>query len=343
MSSWYIEEGPESDIVVSSRVRLARNFKDYPFPFRMNKEQGEKIVSSTRNAVNNSQLASEFLFVDMAGLSLIDRQSLVEKHLISPDLADSKKASAAIVSKDEKISIMINEEDHLRIQCLYPGMQIEKAWELCNKIDVMLENNIEFAFSEKLGYLTCCPTNVGTAMRASYMLHLPALVMTGYISGVLEACTKLGVAVRGIYGENTEAAGAMFQVSNQVTLGQNENEILSNISNISTHIIEQERSLRNELYRQNPYRLEDGIFRSLGILSNARIMSSEEVFKHISQVRLGVTMGLVNGISLTVMNQILLLTQAGSLQKALGQPLSPDERDVKRAEMIRSILAQNKV
>lgn len=340
MEGWYIEKGPESDVVMSSRVRLARNFKDYPFPFKMNKEDGEKVIEKVKDAVFNSSYSEgDFEFKDMQKMSLIDKQVLVEKHLISPNLVAGRTGSAAIISRDEKISIMINEEDHLRIQCLFSGLQLDKAWGLCNKIDSLLEENIDYSFNETLGYLTCCPTNVGTGIRASAMLHLPALTMTGYIRGMLEICGKLGIAVRGIYGENSEALGNLFQLSNQITLGQSEEEIINSITNIGNQIINQERMLRAELHKQNPFRFEDKIYRSLGTLSNARIISSEESFKLISDVRLGVDMGIIKDIDVSKLNEILLKIQPANLQMGFEKTLSPDDRDIKRAEMIREKLS----
>jgi protein arginine kinase len=340
VKGWYIEKGPESDVVMSSRVRLARNFKDYPFPFKMNMEEGEKVIKRVKDAVLNSSTATcDYEFIDMLNMEPIDKQILVEKHLISPNLMAGRVACGAIISKDEKVSIMINEEDHLRIQCLFSGLQLDKAWELCDKVDSLLEENIDYSFSEKFGYLTCCPTNLGTGIRASAMLHLPALTMTGYIRGMLEICGKLGIAVRGIYGENSEALGNLFQISNQITLGQSEEEIINNITNIGNQIINQERMLRAEMYKQNPSRFEDKIYRSLGILSNARIISSEESFKLISDVRLGVDMGIIKNIDSTKLNEILLNIQPANLQKNFDKILSPDDRDIKRAEMIREKLS----
>ncbi len=333
---------PESDVVFSSRVRLARNFKNYPFPFRMNEKQSIEVIEKTRDTVfsTSSAAANNFRFYDISSMDPIDRQAMVEKHLISPDLAAKKTRSGVIISKDEKISIMINEEDHLRIQCLYRGMQLDKAWEDCKKLDTMLEEKIDFAFDSNFGYLTCCPTNVGTGMRASVMLHLPALVMTGYIRGILDACSKLNIAVRGIYGENSDASGNMFQISNQVTLGLTEEEIISSITNISTQIIQRERSLRSELYRQNPYRFEDRVFRSYGIISNARILSSEEAMKLLSDVRLGVDMGIIKDVDIYTLDEIMDSIQPANLQKIAGTSLDANERDVKRAELIRSRLRQ---
>ena len=340
MSGWYYEKGPESDVVISSRVRLARNLKDYPFPVRMTEEQRNAVIEQTRAAMMDSkkELERKFLFYDIGKISTVDKQSMVERHLISPDFIENAGLKGLVISEDESISVMINEEDHLRVQSLFPGMQIDKAWELCSKVDTILEKKLNIAYDSKYGYLTCCPTNIGTGIRASAMLHLPALTMTGHVRGILEACAKLGIAVRGIYGEHSEALGDMFQISNQITLGQSEDEIVANISNISRQIIEQERILRNEMFKQNPYRFEDKVYRSFGILSNARIISSEEALKLISDVRLGINMGIISNIKIETINQIMILSQAAGLQKLVGRVLAPEERDIIRAETIRKML-----
>ncbi|NSW92391.1 MAG: protein arginine kinase [Firmicutes bacterium] len=334
---------PDHDVIVSSRVRLARNFSQYPFPSKMNSKQAEEIIGNVKDAILNYYDAEigNLLFVDIGSLGNIDKQMLVEKHLISPDLAASTKRSAAIISKNENISIMINEEDHLRIQVLFPGMQIDNAWKLCDKIDDILDKKIEFAYSNVYGYLTCCPTNLGTGIRASVMLHLPALVMTGYIRNILEACGKLNIAVRGMYGEHSEAIGNMFQMSNQITLGQTEEEIISSIKNIATQIVEQEKALRNELYRQNTIKFEDKIYRSFGILANARTISTEESLRLISDVRLGIDLGIIKDINTDTLNEIMLSIQPACLQKLLGRPLDSNERDIRRAELIRMKLKKS--
>lgn len=340
MAAWYFERGPEADVVISSRVRLARNMKEFPFPSRMTDRQAQEAMLKVRQAAAPGKRDWGFVFTDLRDISAIEGQALVEKHLISPNLLEKDKSKGVIISEDERISIMINEEDHLRIQCLFPGMQIQNAWELCDKVDTMLEKSLEFAFNRDLGYLTCCPTNTGTGIRASVMLHLPALVMTGYIGRILEACGKLGMAVRGLYGENTEARGNIFQVSNQVTLGQSEEEIVEGVRNITSQIIEQERMMRGELYRQNPSRFEDRVFRSYGLLTNARILSSEEGMKLLSDVRLGVDMGIIKDIDSKALNEVMLMLQPANLQKAAGKVFSPEERDIRRAEMVKQKLRQ---
>ena len=253
-------------------------------------------------------------------------------------MLDSNRNSGVLLSQDEQISIMINEEDHLRIQCLTPGMQLEKAWEICNSLDDLLSESVDFAWDENIGYLTSCPTNIGTAIRASVMMHLPALTMTGYIKPILEALGKLGMAVRGMYGENTEASGNMYQFSNQVTLGKSEEDILLSMKNITQQIIEQERALRNEIVKQNKFQLEDRVFRSYGILQNARIIDTGETLKRLSDLRLGVDMGIIQGIEITDINEMMLLIQPGGLQKKKGRILKPDERDTSRAELVREMM-----
>lgn len=333
----------ESNIIVTSRIRLARNFSEYPFPSRMDNKLGKEVIDKVKNVVFDckDEEIGELLFIDIESLGNIDKQMLVEKHLISPDLAASKRKCAAIISRDENISIMINEEDHLRIQAIYPGIQLEKTWISCEKIDDLLDSKMEYAFSNSYGYLTCCPTNLGTGIRVSVMLHLPVLVMTGYIKKIFEACRKLSIAVRGAYGEDSEAAGNMFQISNQITLGQTEKEIMTSIKSISYQIVEQESLLREKLYKQNTVKFEDKIFRSYGTLANARVISTQESLKLISDVRLGIDLGIIKDISIDTLNDILLSIQPACLQKLLGRPMDSKERSIKRAEIIRAKIVNN--
>ena len=341
MNEEIIKKIPESDVVISSRVRLARNIGSFPFPPRMNHEQSIEVITKVRESFTGSSDAvlNSLEFIEIQKLNAIDKQILVEKHLISPDMIDNRMDRAVLISADERISIMINEEDHIRMQCIFYGMQLNNAWQLCRRIDEQLEEKLEFAFDGSFGYLTCCPTNIGTGIRASVMLHLPALTMTGYIKNILEACGKLGLVVRGIYGENSEASGNIYQVSNQLTLGHTEEEIISNINNVAAQIVEQENVLRAELYKQNPYKFEDRIFRSLGTLLNARIISTEESLNLISDIRLGTDMKIINGTNSDMLHEIMLFIQPAYLQKLTGKTLTPDERDIRRAELIRSKLA----
>lgn len=340
MGNWYVQSGPESDVVISTRVRVARNLKGYPFPCRMNAGQRKELQDVVRDAVvtNGNTLPEKIFFVDVQNLSPVERLAMVEKHLISPELAEEREVNGALISHDEKISIMLNEEDHLRIQCMFPGMQMDEAWQLCDRTDSLIESRLEYAFDARLGYLTACPTNLGTGIRASVMMHLPALALSGYMKGVLQACSKLGIAVRGLYGENSEATGNMFQVSNQVTLGQSEQEILENVTNIVSQIAEQERVMRSEIHGQNPLRFEDRIYRSLGVFSQARIMTTEECFKLMSDVRLGLDMGIIKDITRETLNEIMVMIQPANLQKIAGKLLNAEERDAFRAEVIRTKL-----
>jgi len=338
MSRWYIDKGPDSDVVISSRVRLARNFEAYPFPHKSSREEQLKVIQETIDALvkDDAEFQECFRFIPITRLNEADRLELVEKHLISKELAESKIESGLILSNDEQISIMINEEDHLRIQCLASGMQLEKAFEICNYLDNQLSHKINFAFSDALGYLTSCPTNIGTAIRASLMLHLPALTMTGYIRSILESCGKLGLAVRGLYGENTEAHGNMYQLSNQVTLGKSEQDIVMSIKTIAYQIMEQERLLRAEILKRNGVKLEDKIMRSYGILKHARSISSDEALQRLSDVRLGIHSHLITDLDETDINQMMLQIQPGSLQKFYGRQLKNEEKDFERANYIRN-------
>ena len=340
MNKWYIDAGPESDVVLSCRIRLARNFAEFPYPHRTDADTRRRIMDRVVEAImsGNSNMAQQFRFVDFTKLPAVERQVLMEKHLVSKELAESTIECGAVISASENISIMINEEDHLRIQCLGAGLQLEKLWSLADQLDNLLSESIGFAYDSKIGYLTACPTNIGTAIRASAMLHLPALVMTGYIKGLLESVTKLGVAVRGMFGENTEASGNIFQISNQVTLGRSEDEIISGVRNLAEQIVNQERSLRQELLSQNGIRLEDRIARSFGTLRSARILSSEEALKRLSDVRLGVNLGLLPGLEETRLNALMLDIQPGNIQQQAGRSMRPDDRDTRRADLVREVM-----
>lgn len=340
MSSWYIDKGPKGDVVMSSRVRLARNLADYPFPIKMSKEQEFSIINELKRSVGKIEnVTGKLFFLDMDELNPVERLAFVEKHLVSPEFIDIKRKKGVIIDPEEKTSIMINEEDHIRIQSMAPGLQLDTVLERCMKIDDAFEQSLSFAYDMNYGYLTSCPTNVGTGLRASVMLHLPALTITGHIKAILDACGKLGMAVRGLYGENSEASGNLYQISNQVTLGYSEIEIIRNLNGIILQIIEQEKGLEGELHRQNPYRLEDRIYRAKGVLENARILTTEEGMKVISDIRMGISMELITDIKIETLNEIMVAIQPANLQKFEGRLLSADERDVKRAEIAKRIIA----
>ncbi len=343
MTKWMEEIGPEGDIVISSRIRLARNIEDYPFPIALIKSKSKEVISRVKESVENSSetMQGEFSLQELDNVEGLDRQVMMEKHLISPNLISNADKAAVLTNKDESISIMINEEDHIRIQCLLPGLQLDETWGLADKIDNLLEERIRYAFHEKLGYLTSCPTNVGTGIRASVMVHLPALTMTSYINRILQAASQIGLAIRGIYGEGTEFAGNVFQISNQLTLGRTEKEIISNLKDVSRQIIQKERDARETLRDNNKLQLEDKIFRSFGILTNARILTSQEAMKLLSDVRLGIDMGIIKNVSGKSLNQIMVMMQPAFLQKEANKALSANERDVRRASLVREKIGDN--
>ncbi|WP_163102725.1 protein arginine kinase [Peribacillus alkalitolerans] len=339
VSSWMNGEGPNSDIVLSTRIRLARNLKDFLFPTIYSHEEAGKIVSLLEE--NMRENAPEFGLLEpvkMNNIQPLEKRVLVEKHLISPHLAEHSREGACFLSEDEKISLMVNEEDHIRIQCLLSGLQLNEALTLANQVDDWIEQRLDYAFDEKRGYLTSCPTNVGTGLRASVMMHLPGLVLTQQVNRLIPAINQLGLVVRGIYGEGSEAEGNLFQISNQMTLGKSEEDIIEDLKSVVEQIIERERLAREALVKTSNIQLEDRVFRSLGTLSQARIIESKEAANCLSDVRLGIDLGYIKDISNTILNELMILTQPGVLQQYAGGALRPHERDVRRATFIRERL-----
>ncbi|PTM54732.1 protein arginine kinase [Desmospora activa] len=338
LSEWMRGEGPQSDIVISSRVRVARNLSGLPFPMLATSSQSAEVVRKVEEALRQEPVhpilrKAELLRMD--DLSDLEKRVLVEKHLISPHLAEESRCGAVVLSANEAVSIMINEEDHIRIQCLFPGFQPFEAWRLANELDDWFENTLSYAFNEKSGFLTSCPTNVGTGIRASVMVHLPALAMTQQRNRLFPAITQVGLAVRGIYGEGSEALGNLYQVSNQVTLGQAEEEIIDKLQSVVRQMIEHEKNARRRLMETTRIPLEDRVHRSLGILGHARVISSKEAMERLSDVRLGVDLGILSAVSANVMNELMVKTQPGFLQQHAQMRLDSDERDIRRATMIR--------
>lgn len=339
ISPWMREDGPENDIVLSTRIRLARNFENEIFPVIADEKDLQRITKYFKENYHQTSFDQygNFELIEMSNLTHIEKRVLVEKHLISPYLANAR-AAAALVSKNEQVSIMINEEDHIRMQLYFPGFQLQTALEEAFKLDDWLEADIDFAFDEEKGYLTSCPTNVGTGMRASVMIHLPALVITKRINQMIPAINQLGFVVRGIYGEGSEALGNIFQISNQITLGKAEEDIVSDLQSIIVKLVEQERAAREELMNRSSNRLEDQIFRSYGVLKYSRIMESQEAATRISNVRLGIDLGIIQDISHSVLNELMVLIQPGFLQHYANQVLTASERDILRATLIRERL-----
>lgn len=340
LSEWMNSNGPEQDVVISSRIRIARNLSTHPFPMLSTNTQSKEVLNQVEQLMSNEELdtISRFQFIPLDQLSDLEKKVLVEKHLISPNLANEARDGAVILSHNESVSIMVNEEDHLRIQCLCPGFQIREAWDLANQIDDVFESQLDYAFDEHRGYLTSCPTNVGTGIRASVMMHLPALVLTQQMNRILSAINQVGLAVRGLYGEGSEATGNVFQISNQITLGQSEQEIIDNLYNVARQIIEHERAARQKLVSESRLRLVDRVNRSYGILSHASIMDTKEAAQRLSDVRLGIDLGIIENVSPHVLNELSVMTQPGFLQHWAGTKLSADDRDIRRAELIRKKL-----
>lgn len=341
LSKWMEGSGPHADIIVSSRIRLARNLKGMPFPPSMDARQEGKVVQLVGRSIHApsvEQTAGQLYLQRLRELTPLERQILVEKHLISPQLATAEGEKAVVLRDDEAISIMVNEEDHLRIQCLLPALMLHEGWRLATALDDALEEELDYAFDPEKGYLTTCPTNVGTGLRASVMVHLPALVISKQAGQILSALAKVGVAVRGLYGEGTEAVGNLFQISNQITLGRSEEELINNLSAVAVQLADQERAAREFLYRERRWQLEDRIGRAYGILTNARILNTQEALQLISDVRLGVEMKIIRGIDQRVLNQLTFMIQPAFLQHLAGREMTPLERDVHRATLVRERL-----
>ncbi|AMA74484.1 MULTISPECIES: protein arginine kinase [Aneurinibacillus] len=340
VSEWMNGDGQDADIVISSRVRLARNLQDQPFPMLATDSQLEQVLGRVEQAMQDEAFKQQenFEMIRMDTLTPLQKRVLMEKHLISPNLLSESRKGAVILSENEAISIMVNEEDHLRIQCLFSGLQLREAWKVADRVDDIFEKYLDFAFDERRGFLTSCPTNVGTGIRASVMMHLPALVLTQQINRILSAITQVGLVVRGLYGEGSEAVGNLFQISNQITLGQSEEEIIENLISVARQIIDQERAAREYLMQNRRLQLEDRLCRSYGILTNARTIESKEAAERLSDVRLGIDLDIIRNVPLSVMNELMVMTQPGFLQQYAGQQLTPDSRDERRARLIRERL-----
>jgi protein arginine kinase len=335
---WLRGTGPMGHIVLSSRIRLARNLADAPFTNRAGKKELDQVLRTVEAALREIPYFKNSMFFHLNELDNIDRQFLVERHLMSHDHASNPQGRGLVVSEQEALSLMVNEEDHLRIQVMQSGFNLEETWSVINTVDNELSGKLGFAFLPEWGFLTACPTNTGTAMRGSVMLHLPALVMTRQINKVLMAIAKLSFASRGFYGEGTQAIGNFYQISNQVSLGHSEMDIIQNINGLIRQIIEQEEQARQALLVQNRASLEDKIYRAWGTLCHSRIISSQETIDLLSMVRLGVDVGLIEKLDHKTLNELFIMIQPAHLQKIEGKKLNTFERDTKRAEVIREKL-----
>jgi protein arginine kinase len=336
---WMRGNGPESDIVMSSRVRLARNLADYPFVRKCTDKDRAAIASAVRRAVDALPLSTETEYVDVAKLGDLDRQFLMERQLISHELSEAEGARAVILDPSERFSIMVNEEDHLRLQVMQSGLDLESAWTRMNELDDLLESKLTYAFTKKLGYLTACPTNVGTGLRISVMLHLPALVATKQIEKVFRAFSKINVAVRGLFGEGSQFMGDLYQVSNQMTLGKSETTLMQRVSEVIPQLIDYERKAREFLLKEDRDDLNDNVSRALGILCTAKKISSEETMHYLSKIRMGVNLGLIDHIPIPTVNKLFIHTQPAHLQKLCGEKLSVSARNTMRANYLHQHLA----
>jgi len=333
-------QGPHGRIVLSSRVRLARNIRKWAFPGYAKKPDRIKALDVLRPAVETLPIMEGAFSETMDNLAALDKQILVERHLISREHAAKSAGSGLVVNKEESVCVMINEEDHLRMQALRPGFQIKEAWEDIDRLDSLLETKLDYAFSPKLGYLTACPTNLGTGIRVSAMLHLPGLVLADQINQIIQAVSKLGLAVRGLHGEGTSADGNVFQVSNQMTLGQSEPEIVERLTKVLFQIIEHEENARTKLMEDKPKVVLNQIGRAYGILANAHSISSKETMNLLSLMRLGVDLQLFPNLERPLVDELFTMTQPGHLQSTVTEKLGADERDVLRSDILRERLAK---
>jgi protein arginine kinase len=328
-----------SGIVMSSRVRLARNLNNKPFPGWLKKAQREELLQILQPAMRHlPEMSAAAIDQTMETFNPLEKQMLVEQHLISREHAAKNSGSGLIVSGEKTLSIMINEEDHLRLQSIYPGFQLETAWETIDKIDTELEQELEFAFSASLGYLTACPTNVGTGMRASAMLHLPGLVLSEQINQVIKSVNQIGLAVRGLYGEGTEALGNLFQISNQMTLGESERQILDRLTKVINHLIEHEANARQKLLQEKGRMVADQLGRSYGVMQHSYSISSKEALNLLSLLILGVDLGILPNSLREKIDELFVLTQPAHLQKAASRKLNAEERDAFRSDLLRDKL-----
>jgi len=335
---WYERSGSEGDVAISTRARLARNLRGYPFPGKMGEDQRREVLEKVSHVMTAAAGGGEFSLQELTDGGTLRDRALMERHLISPNLLREAGARGVVLSRDESVSVMVNEEDHLRIQTMAPGLAPWDCLKEAERVDDLIAGGVEYAFDERLGYLTHCPTNLGTGLRISVMLHLPALTETGRIRGIVEQVGKLGIAVRGIYGEGSKAEGCLYQISNQVTLGIAESEIVRQVENTVQDVIGQERAARQRLYRENPVEVEDRVWRAAAILSCARKISTDEAMDLLSDLRLGAALDIVKGLDLAAVNGLIPAIQPAVLCDESGSLLPDGERDRRRAEIIRAAI-----
>ncbi len=341
LGEWLRGTGPESDVVVSTRIRLARNLADLPFATRATAVHKAEVITRAKEAIAKSDTALKFEYIDIPSMAALDRQFLVERQLISRELAGGLDGPRGVAfDPTETASVMVNEEDHLRLQVLRSGFALDEAWQDIDRLDDALEHRLSYAFHTQFGYLTACPTNVGTGMRASVMLHLPALGLTKQIDKVFRALQKINLAVRGLHGEGSRAFGDLYQISNHVTLGKSESKILGEIREVIVTILQYERQARNALVKERRQAEHDRVARAIGTLGSATMITAEETMELLSAVRLGIHLHLLDGVPVTAVNQLFIHTQSAHLQKLAGHTLDGEERNSARAKYLKTKLRE---
>ncbi len=337
---WLSGEGPDSSSVLSSRIRLARNISEFPFPPSADSELRGRVLDFISPALKKIDSIKNGNFFQTSEIDSLSQKFLMERHLISPEFIRGGSGRGLFIDPDEKISVMLNEEDHIRLQVISSGMSLSDSWEIANKVDDEISQFVEYDFSDKYGYLTSCPTNVGTGLRASLLIHLPGLVLTRKIDDIIGSISRVGLVVRGFYGEGTDVLGNLFQISNQTTLGRTEEEIIDSLVKVSITIIESEQNAQEELITGAPEQIEDKVWRSYGILTHARVLTSNEVMNLLSALRLGLSLGLIDKFSYRELNELLIVTQPAHLQKYMGKEMDNTERDMIRADLVRERLCK---
>ena len=337
-AAWLSSAGKESLVVLSTRVRLARNIAGCRFPESADIDTKKRVISYVDSVVTRSKMMAEGMYIKATDIDNLDKDFLIERHLISPVFLNGDLDKALYISSDEQVSVMVNEEDHLRVQALSAGLNPRGSYELAIKFENEISKYLEYNYDPDFGYLTSCPTNAGTGMRTSVLIHLPGLVLTREIDKVISHITHTGLIVRGFYGEGSDVLGNLFQISNQTTLGISEEEILQQIEQVTYDIIEKEKSARKRLIEETSEIIEDKIWRAYGILKNARVLTSEEVMNLLSAVRLGHATEMLDFLDVSLINDILLLSQPAHLQKYYGSEMDNNRRDFVRAQMVRDKL-----
>lgn len=337
MRGWFDKKGAEDDVVVSTRIRLARNLTDTPFPAKWDEETAKTVTEKIKSAANAS--GHEFEFLNLDNAPVLNKQALVEEHVMSREML-SGKYKALLLSKDGCVSVMIGEEDDIRLQVIAPGLSLDNAYQTADALDDALGEKLDYAFDEQFGYLTRCPTNVGTGMRASVMLHLPALEIAGRMGQLAGEVGKLGLTIRGLYGEGSDSKGSLYQLSNQITLGISEEQTLSKLKNITAQIIETERGLRKRLVDNTPDDLADTLWRALGTLKYARKLTSAECESLLSKLKLGVDLNIINDVPRDAITRLMITSEPAHIALAAGRELSAAERDQHRAELMRKTLSE---